>query len=132
MNIYLKVYRLLTGIGILTNLTFALSAFFYPAFLIQQVGSGQADLFEDPWLGNVGLLLLLTAVFYLPTAIDPSRYPLYTWLSAWSRVGAAVYWILYLTLGRTDLPASFWTIPLSDGALGVILVLLLRAGLPRR
>jgi hypothetical protein len=130
MNGYLKGYRIVTWIGILTNLTFAASAFFYPDFLIKMVGGGQADLFEDPWLGNVGLLLLLTAAFYLPTAQAPDRYPLYSRLAAWSRVAAAAYWIVYLLTKGADLPGAFWQIPLSDGLMGIVLVVLLRLGLP--
>jgi len=130
VNRSLQGYRLLTAIGILTNLTFAASAFFYPAFLIENVGGGQADLFDDPWLGNVGLLLILTAVFYLPTAIDPVRHRLFSWISAWSRVGASAYWIVYLATAGAGLPGSFRTIPLSDGILGVLLLILLRIGLP--
>lgn len=130
MNHYLKGYRVLTGIGILVNLTFAASAFFFPSFLIQNVGGGRADLFDDPWLGNVGLLLFLTAAFYLPTAIDPARHRLYSWLSAWSRVAAALYWVIYLATAGADLPGGFLQIPLSDGVLGVVLLVLLRLGLP--
>ena len=130
MNHYLKAYRVLTGIGILVNLTFAASAFFFPSFLIENVGGGRADQFDDPWLGNVGLLLFLTAAFYLPTAIDPVRHRLYSWLSAWSRVAAAVYWIAYLATAGADLPGSFRNIPVSDGVLGIALLVLLRLGLP--
>jgi hypothetical protein len=130
VNKYLQGYRLLTGIGILTNLTFAASAFFFPSFLIENVGDGRADLFEDPWLGNVGLLLVLTAVFYLPTAIDPRRHRLYSWISAWSRVAAAAYWVVYLLTAGGDLPGGFRTIPMSDGVLGIVLLVLLRLGLP--
>lgn len=132
MNHLLQGYRLLTGIGILTNLTFAASAFFFPSFLIENVGGGRTELFDDPWLGNVGLLLLLTAAFYLPTAIDPLRHRLYSWISAWSRVAAAAYWIVYLVAAGSGLPSGFWTIPLSDGILGAVLLVLLRLGLPAR
>lgn len=132
MNRYLQGYRLLTGIGILENLIFAASAFFYPRFLIENVGGGRADLFDDPWLGNVGLLLVLTAAFYLPTAIDPGRHRLFSWIAAWSRVAAAVYWMVYLATAGGGLPSGFGTIPLSDGVLGVLLLVLLRLGLPKR
>ena len=130
MNGYLKAYRVITWIGILTNATFAASAFFYPGFLIKMLGGGRADLFEDPWLGNVGLLLLLTAAFYFPTAQDPTRDPLYSRLAAWSRVLAAAYWVVYLLTKGADLPGGFWQIPLSDGLMGIVLVILLRLGLP--
>jgi hypothetical protein len=129
VNGSLKAYRVLTWIGILTNVIFALSAFFYPDFLIQRLGGGQADLFEDPWFGNVGLLLLLTAAFYLPVAQDPARYPLFSWIAAWTRVAAAAYWIVYLMTRGADLPAGFRTIWVSDGVIGVLCLLLLRKGL---
>jgi len=131
VNIYLKVYRLLTGIGILINLTFAFSAFFYNDLLINQVGSGDASLFDVIWLGNTGMFIFLMAWFFLPTVIDPRRYPLYSWLTAWSRVFSAFYWILFLTLRMPDLPSSFWTIPLADGVIGVVTVFCLFRGLPR-
>jgi len=132
VNGYLKGYRLVVWVGILINLTFALSAFFYPEFLIQQVGSGRTDLFDDPWLFNTGLLLLLNAAFYLPAARDPLRDTLYSWLTAWSRVIAAAAWIVYLLTTSMDLPRSFWNIPLSDGVMGVVLLVLLRLGLRKR
>jgi hypothetical protein len=129
VNGYLKGYRLIVWIGILVNLTFAMSAFFFPQFLVDMVGEGRADLFEDPWLFNVGLLLLLNAAFYLPAARDPLRDTLYSWLTAWSRVAAAAAWIVYLLARGAGLPGSFWNIPLSDGVMGVLLVVLLRLGL---
>ncbi len=131
MNGSLKAYRVLTWIGILTNLVFAFSAFFYPDFLIQRLGGGQADLFEDPWFGNVGLLLLLTAAFYVPVAQAPARAPLFSWIAAWTRVAAAVYWIIYLATRGADLPAGFRTIWVSDGVIGVLCLILLWKGLPR-
>jgi len=132
VNVYLKVYRLLTGIGILINLTFAFSAFFYNDLLIHQVGSGHAELFDVIWLGNTGMFIFLMAWFYLPTVIDPLRDTLYSWLTAWSRVFSAFYWVLFLTLRMTDLPASFWTIPIADASIGVITAFCLYRGLPRR
>lgn len=132
MNRWLQIYRLLTGIGILVNLTFAFSAFFYHPLLIHQVGSGHAELFDDIWLGNTGMFIFLMAWFYLPTVIDPRRDTLYSWISAWSRVFSAFYWVLFLTLRLPDLPRSFWTIPVSDATIGVITALALYLGLPRR
>lgn len=129
MNGNLKAYRVVTWIGILVNLSFALQAFFYPRPLIQMLGGGRVDLFTGPWLGNVGLLLLLTAVFYYPTARDPRAHPLYSWLAAGSRVAAAVYWVLYLLTAGSGLPRGFWAIPLSDGVMGVLLLFFLRRGL---
>lgn len=128
MNGYLKGFRLVAWIGILVNLTFALSAFFFPQFLVDMVGEGRADLFEDPWFFNVGLLLLLNALFYLPATREPLRDTLYSWLTAWSRVVAAAAWIVYLLTRGDGLPGSFWNIPVSDGVMGVVLLVLLRLG----
>lgn len=130
MNFYLKGYRLLTGLGIVQNLVFAFSAFFYPAILIKMVGSGHAELFEGPWLFNTGMFILLCAILYAPTVVDPVGQALYTRLVPWTRIIAAIAWIIYLLTAGKDLPGSFWVIPASDGGLGVITLFLASRGLP--
>ena len=132
MNGYLKGYRLFAWIGILENLSFAASAFCYPALLIQQVAGGRAEMIQGPWLFNTAMLLLLGAAFYLPAAQDPTRDPLYSRLTGWARVFASVSWIVYLLTAGAGLPSGFWTFPLADGLLGIMLLALLRLGLPRR
>jgi hypothetical protein len=129
MNGYLKAFRLITWIGILTNVTFFLSSVFFPAFLSKVTTGGTVDYAGDPWLFNTGMLLILNAAFYLPAAQDPLRDRLYSWLTAWSRVFAAVSWIVYLATIGTDLPSGFRTFPLSDGTMGIVLLILLRLGL---
>ncbi|HEY7216503.1 MAG TPA: hypothetical protein VIC28_17910 [Thermoanaerobaculia bacterium] len=129
MNGYLKAFRVITFIGILTNLTFLLSSVFYPALLNNATTGGTVDYGGDPWLFNTGMLLLLNAAFYFPAARDPLRDRLYTWLTAWSRVFAAASWIVYLVTIGASLPSGFWTFPLSDGTMGVLSVILVRLGL---
>src|SRR5262245_6915018 len=129
MNGYLKAFRLITFIGILTNLTFFSSSVFFPSLLNNVSSGGTVDYGGDPWLFNTGMLLLLNAAFYFPAARDPLRDRLYTWLTAWSRVFASASWIVYrLTIG-SSLPSGFWIFPLSDGTMGVVLVFLLSRGL---
>ena len=127
MNGYLKAYGIIVWIGILTNLTFFSSSVFFPSFVVGTVGGSPADE-KDPWLFNTGMLLLLNAAFYLPAAVNPLRDRLYTWLTAWSRVIASVSWILYLATIGANLPSGYRTFPLSDGTMGIVLLILLRLG----
>lgn len=128
MNIYLKLFRLIVWIGILVNLTFASSSFFFPSFVVGVAGGATPNL-RDPWLFNTGMLLLLNAMFYLPVAMNPLRDRLYSWLTAWGRVVASVTWIVFLATAGGFLPSGYRTFPLSDGTMGVVLLLLLRRGL---
>jgi hypothetical protein len=128
MNGYLKAYRVIVWIGILTNLTFFSSTVFFPAFISKTTTEGTVDYSGDPWLFNTGMLLLLNAAFYLPAAVNPLRDRLYSWLTAWSRVFAAVSWVVYLATTGTNLPSGFRTFPLSDGTMGIVLLILLRFG----
>lgn len=131
MNGYLKAYRIIVWIGILTNLTFFASSVFFPAFISKTATDGTVDYSGDPWLFNTGMLLLLNAAFYLPAAVNPLRDRLYTWLTAWSRVFASVSWVVYLATIGANLPSGYRTFPLSDGTMGIVLLILLRLGFRR-
>jgi hypothetical protein len=75
MNVYLKVSSILVWVGILVNATFWVPALFAPQ-VINNVFDFDPNCYPV-WLRNVGMLLLLVAIFNGAAAINPQRYQLF-------------------------------------------------------
>jgi hypothetical protein len=75
MNVYLKVFSILVWVGILVNATFWVPALFAPQ-VINNVFDFDPN-YYPVWLRNVGMLLLLVAIFNGAAAINPQRYQLF-------------------------------------------------------
>ena len=90
MNKHLKAFTILAWIGVAVNLAFAVPAFFAPDFLIDRLGIDEG--FETVWLRNAGLLIFLVTFYTIAVALAPARYPAVSWIVAWGRFLAGLYW----------------------------------------
>lgn len=127
MNKFLQWFSRIIGIGILINSAFFIPALFAPKFLQVSLGL-PLDATPLVWMGNAGMLLLSLSLFYVPAAFAPNRYPIYTWLTVFSRFIAVGFWIsIVRTPGLTGIFVPFL---IMDSSLGIILGILLNLGLP--
>jgi hypothetical protein len=130
MNIYLKAFSILVWVGILVNATF-----WVPALFATQVINNVFDFdpnFYPVWLRNVGMLLLLVAIFNGAAAISPQRYQLFAWLVVVARLIAASFfleiWLLdhYTSSDRPDVFKWFF---ITDASFGIVKGITLYLGL---
>ena len=132
MNVPLKGFRIVVGIGLLVN-----AAFWGPALFAPQMINATFGL--DPnyytvWLRNVGMVLLLVSITNAAAAIDPVRYRLFAWLVVVGRLIAATFFLeiwIFDTLESSDRPESFMWFFITDASLGTIKGVLLYLGLKR-
>ena len=129
MNTYEKWFSGVIWIGILVNLTLWLPALVAPQMVITFFNI-EGD-FWTVWLRNVGMLLLLVALFNAAAALAPSRYPLLSWFVVLARLIAASFFLeiwLFNSLHSTDRPVVFMYMFFTDSSFGVLKgVLLYRA-----
>lgn len=72
MNGYARAFRVIVWIGVLVNIALATAAVFAPDWLLRTMGFDVA--YPNLWPRFAGWLLILLSLFYIPGAIDPSRY----------------------------------------------------------
>jgi|ERR687892_378257 hypothetical protein len=130
MNVYLKVFSILVWVGILVNATFWVPALFAPQ-VINNVFDFDPN-YYPVWLRNVGMLLLLVAIFNGAAAINPQRYQLFAWLVVVARLIAASFfleiWLLdYYT--SSDRPDVFKWFFITDASFGIVKGITLYLGL---
>jgi hypothetical protein len=88
--------------------------------------------FYPVWLRNVGMLLLLVAIFNGAAAISPQRYQLFAWLVVVARLIAASFfleiWLLdhYTSSDRPDVFKWFF---ITDASFGIVKGITLYLGL---
>jgi hypothetical protein len=83
----LKWFRFLVGFGFVTNmLLFALPAIFTPRLLESLLNVGTTNTIQ--WLQNVGILLVIISVMYIPAIRDPFRYLFISFLLVAGRFSA--------------------------------------------
>ena len=126
MNKWLKWFSRIVWLGIIVNLFFLIPSLFAPQLLNITFGLGPEA--NVVWLRNVGALLLSLCVFYAGAAINPLRYPGYSWLVAISRLIASVFWIYMIRV--SGYPALMRQFLITDLAFGVVLIILLQLGMP--
>ena len=128
LNGWLRWFRYLCWLGIVVNLAgFVLPALFTPDLLETILGPGMVEL-SYVWVAGAGMLLLVATLFYVPAAKDPLRYHVYAWLAVAGRGLAATFW-LWTDL-RWHLPGPIETFWITDGAFGVLFLVLLVKGMP--
>ncbi|PXF29439.1 hypothetical protein WH50_20835 [Pokkaliibacter plantistimulans] len=120
----IRWYRILIGIGVVINMTFAIPALLFPNELNTLLGLPLQAFY--PWLENTGMLLIGISLFYLPSGFWAARYPLYDWLCVLSRLVAVLFW-LYL-ISSSPYPDAFTPLLYSDLFMFVALGLLLYLG----
>ena len=89
-NKYLQWFKGIILVGILVNSAFFIPALLAPKFLQVSVGL-PFDSNPLVWLGNAGMLLLSISLFYAPAAFAPTRFPIYTWMTVFSRLIAVAF-----------------------------------------
>lgn len=127
MNAYLQWFRGIIALGILVNATFFIPALFAPKYLLVTLGL-PLEVTPPVWLGNAGMLLVSLGFFYATAAFAPNRYPLYTWLTVFSRLIAVAFWISVVQI--PSLRGIFIPFLALDSTFGIVLGTLLQLGLP--
>lgn len=130
MNAYTKGFSIVVWIGIAANALFWVPALVHPDTMIKIL-----DIDEDfytIWLRNVGMLLILVAIFNAAAALAPGRYPLVSWLVVAARLIAASFFLevyLFNSLHSSDHPEVFLWFFIADGTFGTVKGALLYLGL---
>jgi hypothetical protein len=112
-------------VGIAANLLLALPALLATRTFIEYVIGPyeQVTAGADPlvWPRFAALLLILLSAFYVPAAVDPTRYRAVAWLAVLARFAGAVFFLpqRYVAFGLYDL--SFGVVQ------GLLLLLAIRA-----
>ena len=120
MNVYLKVFSILVWVGIIVNATFWVPALFFPQ-VINNVFDFDPN-FYPVWLRNVGMLLLLVAIFNGAGALNPQRNQLLAWLVVVARLIAASFFLEIWLLDfytSSDQPDQFKWFFITDASFGI-------------
>lgn len=128
----LKWFRFLVSLGFVANMAlFAIPALFTPRLLESMLDAGTTNTIH--WLQNVGILLVIISVMYIPAIRDPFRYLFISILLVAGRFAAGSLFLLGVLF--MDYPQGM--LALSAGDLGlstlqaVALYFMLRDGDPR-
>lgn len=128
----LKWFRFLVGLGFVINmLLFALPALFTPRLLESLLNVGTTNTIY--WLQNVGILLVIVSVMYIPAIRDPFRYLFISFLLVAGRFSAGCLFLIGVLF--IDYPDGMMALALNDLILSSIqaiaLYFMLRDGDPR-
>ena len=131
MNTYEKWFGRVVWFGILVNLIFWLPALVAPSVVINifNIEGG----FWTVWLRNVGILLVVVALFNAAAAVAPLRYPLVSWFVVLARLLVSAFFLeiwLFDSLGSSDRPGVFMWLFITDFSFGVVKGVLLNRALP--
>ncbi|MBV8895183.1 MAG: hypothetical protein JO051_01635, partial [Acidobacteriaceae bacterium] len=110
-------------LGIIFNLLFVAEQIFAPDMV--NVGMGVPVTGTTVWNVAHGAMVLALSLLYIPAAIDPLKYPLYSWMIVLSRLIAAVLWAFV----ATSQPGFIGALVM-DGSFGVAEGILLQFALP--
>jgi hypothetical protein len=129
MQPYVRWYSIAVWFGAAVNLAFCLTAWFAPEQILKKLQLEPTD--RTMWLRNVGMLLVNLSLFNIGAALDPLRYPLYSWLVPIARLIASFFFfqIAFTSLRRsTERPRSYITLMLFDFSMGALCAFLLHRG----
>lgn len=130
MNTQLRVFKWLVWFGILVNAAFWVPAWFAPPAFVKLLGIDPN--FHTIWLRNVGMLLLLVAIFNWAGTRHPREFPLYSWLVVLARIIAGLFFLevwLFNSFSSSDRPELFLWFFLVDTTFGVTKGVFLYLGL---
>jgi cytochrome c5 len=111
--------------GILFNLFFILAQLFAPDSV--NVGVGLEPGFPTVWNRAHGMMVLALSILYIPAAVNPLRYPGYSWLLVVSRLAASLFWAWCVASGQ----GAFGSYLASDAAFCIVQAVLLQMALPQ-
>ncbi len=127
----LKWFRITVWLGFVVNMIFAVPALFAPRSLEGLANWGLSN--TTYWLQNVGILLVIISVMYIPAIQDPFRYLFISYLLIAGRFAAGVLFLAGLLF--MNFPSGFRLLAGNDLILSpiqaVFLYFTLRAGDPR-
>ena len=133
MNRYLRWYSRIAWFGLISNSIFAGFALWAPTRLQQALRLN--PLIGTVWLRNVGMLLINISIFNAGAALDPARYPLYSYLVSVARMIAGFFFfrvVFFNPEASANRPRAFAPLWLFDMTMGVICAVLLTLGLRER
>ena len=122
MNAYAKWFSRVTWLGIIANMFFVISSFFFPEQLLSLL---QMHIpFPIIWVRAAAMLLFIISVFYIPGAIDPYRYKATAWISIFpSRAFGSTFFLTEVFFFGQD--AGFLSIAFVDLFFGLVEAILL-------
>ncbi len=127
----IRWFRLSIGLGFVINMAFALPALFAPRFLEGLIEVGTTNTVH--WLQNVGVLLVIVSVMYIPAIKDPFRYLFISYLLVAARFSAGLLFLAGFLF--MNYPSGMKVLALNDLILSsiqaVLLYFTLRDGDPR-
>jgi cytochrome c5 len=124
LNAAARWFSLVVWLGIVFNLFFILTELFAPDFI--NVAVGLAPGFPTVWNRAHSIMVLALTILYIPAAVNPLRYPAYSWLLVVSRLAAAIFWAWCIASGQ----GAFGSYLASDGAFCVVQAILLQMAMP--
>ena len=123
----LRAFGIVTWLAVVGNLGFALPALLNPE-ATQAIYQGVTAKWAYLWLGNCAFLLIQLSFYFLAAGAYPKRYRIFAWSSVVFWLFSSGFWFwLNNKWSPESLLSKFWII---DGALGVILLVLLHRGMP--
>jgi hypothetical protein len=129
MNRYVRWYSAAVWFGVFANLAFCLTAWFAPERILKLLSLEPTT--RTMWLRNVGMLLVDVSMFNIGAALDPLRYPLFSWMVPAARLIASFFFfqIAFTSLRRSsERPRSYIALMAFDFSMGVICSTLLYKG----
>jgi hypothetical protein len=115
------LFRVVVGVGILLNWSFAVWAFVNPTNLLETLALGAQT--ETLWLFNYSVLLAILSCFYIPAAKDPRRYRTNAWLMIVGRLVPATTFFVGVAVGF--MPRGFLKLGVADATIGIAVLSLL-------
>ena len=102
----LRWFRRVVWLGILANFALAVPTLVAPARMIRLIGLPPAT--PLIWPQFAALLIVLLSLFYMPAAINPTRYRVIAWLAVLGRFAGVIFFLVfqspeYRMLGYFDL-----------------------------
>lgn len=124
-------FRISVAFGFAINMVFVIPALFAPRILESLIAVGTTNTLW--WLQNVGILLLIISVMYIPAIKDPFRYLFISVLLVGARFSAAMLFLIGVLF--MDYPPGMRVLLTGDLGLStlqaVLLYFMLRNGDPR-
>ena len=88
----LRWFRITVGFGFIINMIFVLPALFAPRYLETLSDFGVTNTVH--WLQNVGILLAIVTIMYIPAIKDPYRYVFNCYLLVGGRFSAGLLFLV--------------------------------------
>jgi hypothetical protein len=124
LNSAARWFSRVVWLGIVFNLFFVAMQLFAPDSI--NVAVGLAPGFPTVWNRAHGAMVLALSILYIPAAVNPLRYPGYSWLLVVSRLAAAIFWAWCVASGQ----GAFGSYLAMDGGFCVVQAILLQLALP--